>query len=73
MALHEESVRYARFGHVVTANLASYTSGPTPTSSTSTRSASWAAAAVVDDVYDATGVRVRDLPVTLDTLLPDLS
>ncbi|QFU89098.1 xanthine dehydrogenase family protein molybdopterin-binding subunit [Amycolatopsis sp. YIM 10] len=32
-----------------------------------------AAAAVVNAVYRATGVRVRDLPVTLDKLLPGLS
>lgn len=31
------------------------------------------AAAVVNAVYHATGVRVRDLPVTLDKLLPHLS
>jgi xanthine dehydrogenase YagR molybdenum-binding subunit len=30
------------------------------------------AAAVVNAVWHATGVRVRDLPVTLDKLLPGL-
>ena len=31
-----------------------------------------AAAAVVNAVYHATGVRVRDLPVTLDKVFPGL-
>ncbi len=30
------------------------------------------AAAIANAVYDATGVRVRDLPITLDKLLPQL-
>jgi xanthine dehydrogenase YagR molybdenum-binding subunit len=30
------------------------------------------AAAVANAVHHATGVRVRDLPITLDTLLPGL-
>ncbi|MEE8611357.1 MAG: xanthine dehydrogenase family protein molybdopterin-binding subunit [Sphingomonas aquatilis] len=33
---------------------------------------SGAGAAVVNAIYNATGVRVRDVPVTLDTLLPGL-
>jgi xanthine dehydrogenase YagR molybdenum-binding subunit len=33
---------------------------------------SGAAAAVANAIYNATGVRVRDYPITLDKLLPDL-
>ena len=33
---------------------------------------SGAGAAVVNAIYNACGVRVRDFPVTLDTLLPGL-
>ena len=91
MALHEESVRDHRFGHVVTQDLATYhisfarrhsrhrrdrgstTSTTTPTRwvhAAPARSASSAQpAAVVNAIYHATGVRVRDLPVTCDALL----
>ncbi|OBG87782.1 xanthine dehydrogenase [Mycobacterium sp. E802] len=93
MALHEESVRDPRFGHVVTQDLASY--HISAHADVTDIDAIWldeveehlnpmgsrgageigivgAAAAVVNAVHHATGVRVRDLPVTLDKVLPAL-
>jgi xanthine dehydrogenase YagR molybdenum-binding subunit len=90
MALHEESVRDPRFGHVVTQDLASY--HISSHADVEDIDAVWldepdehlnamgsrgageigivgAAAAVANAVYNATGVRVRDLPVTLDKVL----
>lgn len=96
MALHEESVRDPRFGHVVTQDLAEYhvpvhadiadvdavwlddpDEHATPMGSRGAGELGivGSAAAVVNAVYNATGVRVRDLPVHLDDLLeglPDL-
>ncbi|KWX67655.1 xanthine dehydrogenase family protein molybdopterin-binding subunit [Mycobacterium sp. NAZ190054] len=90
MALHEESVRDPRFGHVVTQDLATYhisTHADVPNidalwldevdehfNPMGSRGAGeigivGSAAAVVNAVYNATGVRVRDLPVTLDKVL----
>lgn len=93
MALHEESVRDPRFGHVVTQDLATY--HISAHADVADIDAIWldeaeehfnpmgsrgageigivgAAAAVVNAVYHATGVRVRDLPVTLDKVLAGL-
>lgn len=93
MALHEESVRDPRFGHVVTQDFAEY--HISAHADVADVDAIWlddveehfnpmgsrgageigivgAAAAVVNAVYHATGVRVRDLPVTLDKVLPGL-
>lgn len=93
MALHEESVRDARFGHVVTQDLASYHFSSH--ADVADVDAMWldesdehvnpmgsrgageigivgAAAAVANAVYHATGVRVRDLPITSDRLLRGL-
>ena len=93
MALHEESVRDIRFGHVVTQDLASYHFSAH--ADVTGNEAIWldeveehlnpmgsrgageigivgAAAAVVNAVHHATGVRVRELPVTLDKVLPGL-
>ncbi|MGV0746247.1 xanthine dehydrogenase family protein molybdopterin-binding subunit [Mycolicibacterium sp. XJ870] len=93
MALHEESVRDPRFGHVVTQDLATY--HISAHADVADIDAMWldevdehfnpmgsrgageigivgAAAAVVNAVYHATGVRVRELPVTLDKVLPGL-
>jgi xanthine dehydrogenase YagR molybdenum-binding subunit len=90
MALHEESVRDPRFGHIVTQDLATY--HISAHADVADIDAIWldetdehlnpmgsrgageigivgAAAAVVNAVYNATGVRVRDLPVTLDKVL----
>ncbi|MGV0679566.1 xanthine dehydrogenase family protein molybdopterin-binding subunit [Mycolicibacterium fortuitum] len=93
MALHEESVRDIRFGHVVTQDLASYhfsahadVTGveaiwldeveehlnPMGSRGAGEIGIVGAAAAVVNAVHHATGVRVRDLPVTLDKVLPGL-
>ncbi|WNG88172.1 xanthine dehydrogenase family protein molybdopterin-binding subunit [Mycobacterium sp. ITM-2016-00317] len=93
MALHEESVRDPRFGHVVTQDLATYhISGHADvqdidaiwldevddhTNPMGSRGAGeigivGSAAAVVNAVYNATGVRVRDLPATLDKVLAEL-
>ncbi len=90
MALHEESVRDHRFGHIVTQDLASYhisahadvpdidaiwlDSVDEHASPMGSRGAGeigivGAAAAVANAVYHATGVRVRDLPITCDALL----
>lgn len=93
MALHEESIRDPRFGHVVTQDFASYHisahadvqdveavwldevdehANPMGSRGAGEIGIVGAAAAVVNAVYHATGVRVRDLPVTLDKLLPGL-
>ncbi|MCW2557951.1 MAG: xanthine dehydrogenase, molybdenum binding subunit apoprotein [Mycobacterium sp.] len=90
MALHEESVRDHRFGHVVTQDFASYHisshadipdieaiwldgvdqhSNPMGSRGAGEIGIVGSAAAVVNAVYHATGVRVRDLPVTCDKLL----
>jgi xanthine dehydrogenase YagR molybdenum-binding subunit len=90
MALHEESVRDHRFGHVVTQDFASYHisshadipdidaiwidsvdehSNPMGSRGAGEIGIVGAAAAVVNAVYHATGVRVRDLPVTCDDML----
>ncbi|MDG4663250.1 xanthine dehydrogenase family protein molybdopterin-binding subunit [Mycobacterium sp. 236(2023)] len=93
MALHEESVRDPRFGHVVTQDFATY--HISAHADVADIEAIWldevdeylnpmgsrgageigivgAAAAVANAVYHATGVRVRDLPVTLDKVLAGL-
>jgi xanthine dehydrogenase YagR molybdenum-binding subunit len=93
MALHEESVRDPRFGHVVTQDFATYhisahadvadidaiwlDEADEHTNPMGSRGAGeigivGSAAAVVNAVYNATGVRVRDLPVTLDKVLAGL-
>ncbi|MEV0247289.1 xanthine dehydrogenase family protein molybdopterin-binding subunit [Nocardia sp. NPDC050712] len=90
MALHEESVRGTRFGHVVTQDLASYHisshadvhdvdaiwldevdehANPMGARGAGEIGIVGAAAAVSNAVYHATGVRVRDLPITVDDLL----
>ncbi|TFV54392.1 xanthine dehydrogenase family protein molybdopterin-binding subunit [Mycobacterium sp. PS03-16] len=93
MALHEESVRDPRFGHVVTQDLATYHisahadvadidavwldefdehANPMGSRGAGEIGIVGSAAAVVNAVYNATGVRVRDLPVTLDKVLAGL-
>ncbi|SDU52559.1 xanthine dehydrogenase family protein molybdopterin-binding subunit [Gordonia westfalica] len=93
MALHEESIRDPRFGHVVTQDLAEYhvpvhadiadvdavwlddpDEHATPMGSRGAGEIGivGSAAAVVNAVYNATGVRVRDLPAHLDDLLEGL-
>lgn len=93
MALHEESFRDPRFGHVVTQDLATYHFSAHAdvmdvdamwldevdehANAMGSRGAGeigivGSAAAVVNAVYNATGVRVRDLPVTLDKVLAGL-
>jgi xanthine dehydrogenase YagR molybdenum-binding subunit len=90
MALHEESIRDHRFGHVVTQDFASYHisshadipdidaialddvdehASPMGSRGAGEIGIVGAAAAVVNAVHHATGVRVRDLPVTCDKLL----
>ncbi|MFE5876424.1 xanthine dehydrogenase family protein molybdopterin-binding subunit [Rhodococcus sp. NPDC056506] len=90
MALHEESFRDNRFGHVMTHDLANYHISTnadvqdieafwldevdTHVNPMGSRGAGeigivGAAAAVVNAIYDATGVRVRELPVTADKIL----
>lgn len=90
MALHEESVRDHRFGHIVTQDLATYhisthadigdidaswldeaddRSNPMGSRGAGEIGIVGAAAAIVNAIFHATGVRIRDLPVTLDTLL----
>jgi xanthine dehydrogenase YagR molybdenum-binding subunit len=94
MALHEESVRDPRFGHVVTQDLATYHFAshadvqdidaiwldevdehlnPMGSRGAGEIGIVGAAAAVANAVYHATGVRIRDLPVTLDKVLAGLS
>ncbi len=91
MALHENSVLDARFGHVVTHDLADYHiaahadvmdieaewldetdphSNPMGSRGIGEIGIVGAAAAVVNAVWHATGIRVRDLPVTAEKLLP---
>ncbi|MBU9762692.1 xanthine dehydrogenase family protein molybdopterin-binding subunit [Mycobacterium sp. TNTM28] len=93
MALHEESVRDPRFGHVVTQDLASYHISthadvrhvdaiwlddveehlnPMGSRGAGEIGIVGAAAAVVNAIHHATGVRVRELPVTLDKVLAGL-
>ncbi|WP_439032400.1 xanthine dehydrogenase family protein molybdopterin-binding subunit [Gordonia terrae] len=93
MALHEESVRDHRFGHIVTQDLAEYhipvhadivdvdalwlddpDEYATPMGSRGAGEIGivGSAAAVVNAIHNATGVRVRDLPVHLDDLLDAL-
>ncbi|CDP85994.1 xanthine dehydrogenase, molybdenum binding subunit apoprotein [Mycolicibacterium farcinogenes] len=93
MALHEESVRDSRFGHVVTQDLATYHISahadvphveaiwldeveehlnPMGSRGAGEIGIVGAAAAVVNAIHHATGVRVRELPVTLDKVLPGL-
>ncbi|MDT5397010.1 MAG: xanthine dehydrogenase YagR molybdenum-binding subunit [Mycobacterium sp.] len=90
MALHEESVRDHRFGHVVTQDLAAYHisshadipdidaiwldsvdehSNPMGSRGAGEIGIVGSAAAVANAVYHATGVRIRDLPITCDKLL----
>ncbi|MGV0607010.1 xanthine dehydrogenase family protein molybdopterin-binding subunit [Mycolicibacterium sp. XJ1904] len=90
MALHEESVRDPRFGHVVTRDLATYHisshadvpaieamwlddvdkhANPMGSRGAGEIGIVGSAAAVVNAVYHATGIRVRDLPVMCDALL----
>ncbi|MCG5431178.1 xanthine dehydrogenase family protein molybdopterin-binding subunit [Mycobacterium sp. MYCO198283] len=91
MALHEESVRDHRFGHVVTQDLATYHfsshadvadidaiwlddevdehSNPMGSRGAGEIGIVGSAAAVVNAIFHATGIRVRDLPATLDKLL----
>lgn len=89
-ALHEESVRDHRFGHIVTHDLASYhiaahadvgdiealwldevdeNANPMGSRGAGEIGIVGAAAAVSNAVYHATGIRVRDLPITADDLL----
>ncbi|KUI43429.1 xanthine dehydrogenase [Mycobacterium sp. GA-1199] len=90
MALHEESVRDPRFGHIVTRDLATYHfsshadvpaieamwlddvdkhSNPMGSRGAGEIGIVGSAAAAVNAVYHATGIRVRDLPVMCDALL----
>lgn len=90
MALHEESVRDPRFGHVVTRDLATYHisshadvpaieaialddldehANPMGSRGAGEIGIVGSAAAVANAVFHATGVRVRDLPITCDKLL----
>lgn len=94
MALHEESIRDHRFGHVVTQDFANYHisshadipdieavtldalgsdvdqhANPMGSRGAGEIGIVGSAAAVVNAVRHATGIRVRDLPVTCDKLL----
>ena len=90
MALHEESVRDHRFGHVVTQDLATYhvaahadvkdltvdwldeedpLVSPTGGRGIGEIGIVGTAAAIANAAYHATGVRVRDLPLTADKFL----
>jgi xanthine dehydrogenase YagR molybdenum-binding subunit len=90
MALHEESVRDHRFGHIVTQDLATYHisshadiedidaiwvdsvdehSNPMGSRGAGEIGIVGSAAAVVNAIHHATGVRVRDLPVMCEALL----
>lgn len=89
-ALHEESVRDHRFGHIVTQDLAGYHisthadicdidaiwldevdehANPMGSRGAGEIGIVGAAAAVANAVHHATGVRVRELPITPDDLL----
>ncbi|MFI1462357.1 xanthine dehydrogenase family protein molybdopterin-binding subunit [Nocardia carnea] len=91
-ALHEESVRDHRFGHIVTHDLASYHisahadvqdidaiwldevdehTNPMGSRGAGEIGIVGAAAAVANAVHHATGIRVRALPITADTVLTD--
>lgn len=93
MALHEESVRDHRFGHVVTQDLATYHiashadipeidaiwldsvdpySNPMGSRGAGEIGIVGSAAAVVNAIHHATGIRVRDLPVHCDAVLGGL-
>ena len=94
MALHEESVRDHRFGHIVTQDLASYHfashadvpaleaiwldddadehANPMGSRGAGEIGIVGSAAAVVNAIHHATGIRVRDLPVHCDALLEGL-
>jgi xanthine dehydrogenase YagR molybdenum-binding subunit len=90
MALHEESVRDHRFGHIVTQDFANYHisshadipeieaialddldehANPMGSRGAGEIGIVGAAAAVANAVHHATGIRVRDLPITCDKLL----
>ncbi|MCP9274093.1 xanthine dehydrogenase family protein molybdopterin-binding subunit [Mycolicibacterium arenosum] len=90
MALHEESVRDHRFGHIVTQDFASYHischadipdmeavalddfdehANPMGSRGAGEIGIVGSAAAIANAVFHATGVRVRDLPITCDKLL----
>lgn len=90
MALHEDSVRDPRFGHVVTRDLATYHisshadvpaieaialddvdehANPMGSRGAGEIGIVGSAAAVANAVFHATGVRVRDLPITCDALI----
>jgi xanthine dehydrogenase YagR molybdenum-binding subunit len=90
MALHEESVRDHRFGHVVTQDFASYHvsshadvpaieavalddfdehANPMGSRGAGEIGIVGSAAAVGNAVHNASGVRIRDLPITCDKVL----
>jgi xanthine dehydrogenase YagR molybdenum-binding subunit len=90
MALHEDSVRDPRFGHIVTRDFASYHisshadvpaveaialddvdehANPMGSRGAGEIGIVGSAAAVANAVFHATGVRVRDLPITCDALI----
>lgn len=90
MALHEDSVRDSRFGHIVTRDFASYHisshadvpaveaialddvdehANPMGSRGAGEIGIVGSAAAVANAVFHATGVRVRDLPITCDALV----
>jgi xanthine dehydrogenase YagR molybdenum-binding subunit len=90
MALHEDSVRDLRFGHIVTRDFASYHisshadvpaveaialddvdehANPMGSRGAGEIGIVGSAAAVANAVFHATGVRVRDLPITCDALI----
>lgn len=90
MALHEDSVRDPRFGHIVTRDFATYHisshadvpaieaitlddvdehANPMGSRGAGEIGIVGSAAAVANAVFHATGVRVRDLPITCDVLI----
>lgn len=90
MALHEDSVRDPRFGHIVTRDLATYHisahadvpaieaialddidehANPMGSRGAGEIGIVGSAAAVANAVFHATGVRLRDLPITCDALI----
>ncbi|OBF25555.1 xanthine dehydrogenase family protein molybdopterin-binding subunit [Mycobacterium sp. ACS4331] len=90
MALHEDSVRDHRFGHVVTQDLATYHfsshadvpnidacwldsvdqhANPMGTRGAGEIGIVGSAAAVANAIHHATGVRIRDLPITCEALV----